>query len=74
MIGNSPLFFYHPVLGQFQVDVKEGRGGGCSDLTVQLTLYGKEVNMTTVPKYFRYIFFFIFQNFTDFDGQKLADS
>ena len=32
---------------KFQVDVKEGRGGGGSDLNVQLTLSGGKVNMST---------------------------
>ena len=34
---------------KFQVDVKEGGGGG-SDLNVQLTLSGGKVNMSTAPK------------------------
>ena len=33
---------------KFQVDVKEGGGGG-SDLNVQLTLSGGKVNMSTTP-------------------------
>ena len=32
---------------KFQVDVKEGGGGGGSDLNVQLTLSGGKVNMST---------------------------
>ena len=31
-------------------DVKEGGGGGGSDLNVQLTLSGRKVNMSTAPK------------------------
>ena len=37
---------------KFQVDVKEGGGGG-SDLNVQLTLSGRKVNMSTAPKHIR---------------------
>ena len=35
---------------KFQVDVKEGKGGGGgTDLNVQLTLSGGKVNMSTAP-------------------------
>ena len=40
-------------VGQQKWTLRKGRGGGGSDLNVQLTLSGRKVNMSTAPKHIR---------------------
>ena len=37
----------------FKWTLRRGEGGGGSDLSVQLTLSGRKVNMSTAPKHIR---------------------